>query len=179
MRNWKRKLNEVRVSLDKVFADDTAAIGSKRDIPSSGHCAVVAMLVRDLFGGDYVSTVIDGQSHWYNKLYTGNKLRWTHMWVDLTGDQFGGPKIIYSYDSPLYQNTRVRLPEELNSETKERFYVLRDRFNKIYELDVEAELAEILQEEIWKEITAATGETQEDLDEKIIAQIMALTKPKE
>lgn len=42
------------------------------------------------------------------------------------------------------------------------------------EIDVEAELAKILQEEIWKEITATTGETQADLDRKIIEQIVKL-----
>lgn len=42
------------------------------------------------------------------------------------------------------------------------------------EIDVEAELAKILQEEIWKEITATTGETQADLDKKIIEQIVKL-----
>jgi hypothetical protein len=41
-------------------------------------------------------------------------------------------------------------------------------------IDVEAELAKILQEEIWKEITATTGETQADLDRKIIEQIIKL-----
>jgi hypothetical protein len=41
-------------------------------------------------------------------------------------------------------------------------------------IDVEAELAKILQEEIWKEITATTGETQADLDSKIIKQIVKL-----
>lgn len=42
------------------------------------------------------------------------------------------------------------------------------------EIDIEAELAKILQEEIWKEITATTGETQADLDRKIIEQIVKL-----
>ena len=42
------------------------------------------------------------------------------------------------------------------------------------EIDAEAELAKILQEEIWREITATTGETQADLDRKIIEQILKL-----
>jgi len=42
------------------------------------------------------------------------------------------------------------------------------------EIDVEAELARILQEEIWKEITAETGETKQDLDNKIIAELVKL-----
>ena len=40
------------------------------------------------------------------------------------------------------------------------------------EIDLEEELAKILQEEIWKEITAETGETKQDLDNKIIDEIV-------
>ena len=42
---------------------------------------------------------------------------------------------------------------------------------EIKEIDAEAELAKILQEEIWKEITATTGKTQQDLDNEFIAAI--------
>jgi len=42
------------------------------------------------------------------------------------------------------------------------------------DIDVEEELARVLQEEIWKEITAATGETKQDLDNKIIAEILKI-----
>lgn len=40
--------------------------------------------------------------------------------------------------------------------------------------DVEQELCNLLQEEIWKEITASTGVTKEDLDNEIIAAIRQL-----
>lgn len=39
-------------------------------------------------------------------------------------------------------------------------------------LDVEAELFKILQEEIWKELEAETGQTKEMLDAKIIKSIL-------
>ena len=45
--------------------------------------------------------------------------------------------------------------------------------------DVEAELAKILQEEIWREITAETGETQQDLDIKVIAKIRKIVESKD
>ncbi len=44
---------------------------------------------------------------------------------------------------------------------------------EIKEIDAEAELAKILQEEIWKEITATTGLTQQDLNDEMIAKIIA------
>jgi hypothetical protein len=47
------------------------------------------------------------------------------------------------------------------------------------QIDVGTELARILQEEIWKEITATTGETQADLDRKIIEQIVKLHNDKQ
>ena len=40
--------------------------------------------------------------------------------------------------------------------------------------DLEDQLASILQEEIWKEITAETGETKADLDRSIIEQLIKL-----
>ena len=49
---------------------------------------------------------------------------------------------------------------------------MKNKENKeIKEIDAEAELAKILQEEIWKEITATTGKTQQDLDNEFIAAI--------
>lgn len=56
---------------------------------------------------------------------------------------------------------------------QENEYGQKNKTN-LSEIDVEAELAKILQEEIWKEITATTGKTQADLDRKIIEQIVKL-----
>lgn len=47
------------------------------------------------------------------------------------------------------------------------------------EFDVETELAKILQEEIWREITAETGETQQDLDNKVIGEIRKIVESKD
>jgi hypothetical protein len=44
------------------------------------------------------------------------------------------------------------------------------------ELDVETELFRILQEEIWKEITAESGLTQEMLDEQLIAKLREISR---
>lgn len=48
----------------------------------------------------------------------------------------------------------------------------------VSDFDAEAELAAILQEEIWKEITAETGQTKQDLDNEIIAKLRSLVKGK-
>lgn len=38
-------------------------------------------------------------------------------------------------------------------------------------MDIEDELAKILQQEVWYEITKETGETQEDFDNSIIEKL--------
>ena len=43
-----------------------------------------------------------------------------------------------------------------------------------HKIDVEAELAQILDEEVWKEITAETGKTKQDFDNEIIAKLKEL-----
>ena len=43
-------------------------------------------------------------------------------------------------------------------------------------IDVEEELARILQEEIWKELEATTGMTKEMLNQKIIDQMVSIIK---
>jgi hypothetical protein len=47
------------------------------------------------------------------------------------------------------------------------------------ELDVETELFRILQEEIWKEITAESGLTQEMLDAQIVANLRKISEENE
>ena len=56
---------------------------------------------------------------------------------------------------------------------QEKEYGKKDAMDQ-NQIDVETELARILDEEIWKEITATTGETKADLDRKIIEQIVKL-----
>lgn len=41
-------------------------------------------------------------------------------------------------------------------------------------IDVESELAAILQEEIWREITLETGKTRQDLDNEVIVELVKL-----
>lgn len=50
--------------------------------PAWGQCAVTALLVQELFGGDLIRVEVASGSHYYNKLDDGTVL-------DLTGEQFG------------------------------------------------------------------------------------------
>lgn len=122
----------LRDRMEPAFRPDTAAAGNNGLTPSSGHCAVAAMIVHELLGGSYMSCKVDAVSHWYNRVEVV-KSRGPRMPpeeslfdVDLTGDQF--PQFarvsvhIYPADAAedVKWEARVRSPSDLNAETKER-----------------------------------------------------------
>ncbi len=111
------RLKWLRERLDQVFSPDTAVPGSKTYPPSSGHCAAVALIVQALFGGELVSTRLEGESHWFNRVDGQD--------IDLTGDQFGYPPV--QMDTNLYPDTRVRRDDEVRHETFVRAFRLTVR----------------------------------------------------
>jgi len=122
-------ISEFRTMLK--FSPDTAYPGSSMQTPSSGHCAVVSYLVHLEFGFDMVSAMVShdgGQvSHWFNR----NKGAWLFD-VDLTSDQFGKEKVLYSTKEELYPNSKIRKVEDLSEETKQRAKLLAQRSNLGY-----------------------------------------------
>lgn len=114
------QLRQLRSVLDNLFTPETASPGTTSKIPSAGHCAVVSLLIRSLFEGDLVSAKVAGVSHWYNCIREG-------LYVDLTGDQFGFPKIQIS-NNPIYPGTRKRDLAEVSTETHLRYSTLRDKY---------------------------------------------------
>lgn len=115
-------LKDLRTVLDRAFSPETAAPGYEHIGGSAGHCAAVSVILRELYGGQHASAVVDGQSHWFNKLTVGGEERY----VDLTGDQFGRAPVQIS-PSPLYDGSRIRSPEDLRIETLERAVKLAER----------------------------------------------------
>jgi len=81
--------------------------------PTLGHCAIVALLVQELFGGDLLRASLEGtefdyaRSHYWNLLEDGTE-------IDLTEDQFLGrrPNLIGEVRSREYvlsnEQTRSR-----------------------------------------------------------------------
>lgn len=124
-------LTGLRDALDLVYAEDTSSlsddikrIGWRNLAPSAGHCAVTAMLVRSLFGGDFMSAKVDGQSHWFNSFDVGGQL-WD---VDITGDQFGRSRVqVVSAGAGLYPDARTRDIVEINEDTRRRYRLLMER----------------------------------------------------
>ena len=57
-----------------------------------------------------------------------------------------------------------------------RMNTMTQSFNAEQHPDLEQSLADILQEEIWKEITADTGLSKAEYDQQIINQIIAAAR---
>ena len=117
------RLQTERCCLETAFAPDTAYLGREGATPSAGHCAAVAVIVQLQLGGDLLSTTIDGEPHWYNRVFYDCS-RWD---VDLTGDQFGWPPIQAAAAGDLYYPSLLRSAADLTPETLVRASRLADR----------------------------------------------------
>jgi len=113
----------LRASLEKAFSPDTAMSHSLGTGLSAGQCAATAAIVFDRLGGSLVSTTIENESHWFNRIQVGDAV----VDVDLTGDQFGRPAVQISMEGTLYSGTRIREVENLNNETIQRAIKLASR----------------------------------------------------
>lgn len=117
------QLQQLRGRLARVFSPDTAVPGTVASVPSAGHCAAVAAVVKAELGGELISTLVNGQSHWFNRLNHGT----VTFDVDLTGDQFGFDEVRLAPAGKLFSPARLRSPEHLNKETLERARILAER----------------------------------------------------
>lgn len=113
----------LRRRLERAFRPDTAAQGFSGTAPSTGHCAAVATIIHATLGGELLSTILHGQSHWFNRLQATDGA----YDVDLTGDQFSLAPLQIQPAGQLYEATRVRHADELNSETLRRAHLLARR----------------------------------------------------
>jgi hypothetical protein len=107
----------LRRKLDKNFAADTCVGDFNEKVPATGHCAAVAIVVQQLFGGEFRSVMIGNYSHWFNRIEGTD--------VDLTGDQFGRPAV--QIGPNLYPESNYRDPSHLNENTISRAELLAKR----------------------------------------------------
>lgn len=116
---------ELRHKLEPAFSPETALPNSagERSTLSSGQCAAVAVVAHEVFGGEFVSAMVNDESHWFNRVNSGGRL----LDVDLTGDQFGLPSIQIKDAGTIYPDTRVRLAIDVREETKVRARLLAER----------------------------------------------------
>jgi len=91
---------------------------------SLGQCAVTALLVQDLFGGELLRTVPTGHgSHYYNRLPNG----WE---VDFTRGQFPQGQVF----GPAEVRTReyvLESPGAVTAKTKERYELLKSAYERL------------------------------------------------
>lgn len=98
------RLESLRSTLEPNFQTDTAVFQGT-DGYSEGPSACVAVIVRALFGGQFVSSTVRRDSHWFNRL----EARGDGYYVDLTGDQFGfDPVRIGKTATDLYDRCQIR-----------------------------------------------------------------------
>ena len=100
-------VEEVRSRL--IFSQETAAPNTHWHVPSAGHCAVAAIVMQMLLGGELVSAHVADVSHWFNRIDGYD--------IDITGDQFGYSILQALPAGELYPETRVRMHIEVNEET--------------------------------------------------------------
>lgn len=117
------QLHELRTTLHRnCWGSDTSASPRIGRPSSTGQCAVTALLVQDLFGGELARTVVDGDSHYFN-LIDGAE-------VDLTRDQFK----VWAPTAPV--ETRTRAYVLSHPATVARFDLLVERYlDAIYSTD--------------------------------------------
>ena len=87
------------------------------DNPSAGQCAITALVVQDIYGGDIYSCKVGRNSHFINMI--DDKI------VDLTADQFGGVEKIQYIKGSFKLRTRESLLK--NKDVKERYLMLCNR----------------------------------------------------
>ena len=120
------KLRTIRSRLEGAFSHETAMPGSQCEQPSaSGHCAATAIVVQEEMGGELVSTVHAKQSHWFNRFTDeyGQEVD-----ADITGDQFGGPRVQVGRADSLYPlPAKRRTITDVEQETLKRAELLARR----------------------------------------------------
>lgn len=108
-------LKKTRATLEKsCWAADTSAGGYTPEHPSTGQCAVTALLVQDLHGGKIVRTTTPEGSHYFNVI-NGQE-------ADLTRDQF----TVWFPTGPTEERMREYLLS--SAETVQRYKILTRRF---------------------------------------------------
>jgi len=114
-------LSDLMVGLQRAWCAETAAPGTDGAGPGRpiGQCAVSALLMQDLFGGELLRAVIDGQSHYWNRIPGGGEL-------DVTRGQYPDeveiPRGVVVPRSRLLEGDRAAA-----ARTVERYRLLCDR----------------------------------------------------
>ena len=110
------KLDKLEKILNNLYSKETCYPTCRNqwnnDNKTLGHCAIVALIINDYFGGDICKIKVNDISHYFNHI--NDKI------VDFTSDQFKTDKIDYS-------NYVLKTREEIliNDNTRIRYEILK------------------------------------------------------
>jgi hypothetical protein len=109
----------------RAWCQETAAPNCQKDWlptnPAHGQCAVTALLIQDLLGGDLLCAEIPGHgSHYLNRLPDGELL-------DLTAEQFP-PGTEIPPGLPQDRDEVLNSPRARDAQTSNRYELLKTRY---------------------------------------------------
>ena len=118
------RLDELNDKLYKIYSEETCHPSYRNkwseDNPTVGHCAIVSLLVNDLFGYPIYNTFVGNSRHFYNM--DGKNI------IDLTNDQFRGISVDYTKGIERDRNDILK-----NKDTRQRYEILKDKLAKLEE----------------------------------------------
>lgn len=100
------------------FAGTSSNENWSYDLPEAGQCAVTALIVQDILGGELHRALVNGESHYWNQLDDGTV-------IDLTRSQFTTPLVI---EDEVIRDREYVLS---NAHTKHRYETLRWRLRDV------------------------------------------------
>ncbi len=124
-----RQLTFIRKLLEPAWSEKTSYYRDLNpETPSTGQCAVSALLVQRVLGGELVRTSVNGYSHYLNDI--------DGHFCDITGDQFGFDKIVCSVEFP-YPAEIVRTAVHIkNKDTLDRADLLASTSQLLQEFEM-------------------------------------------
>lgn len=128
----KLQIERLRTLLITKMSSETS-FNKQGNHPTSGHCALIAVLLKMLLNLKIVSVYVDNISHWFNVININGQI----FYIDLTNQQFGLDEVLYQENElpKNYLNLRERDIGEINLETFQRFITFSNKLDSpIYDL---------------------------------------------
>lgn len=121
-------LEKIKPRIRSAWSQDTTSPSCQkiwsRENPAQGQCAVTALLIQDLLGGELLRTKVPGHgSHYYNRLPSGDT-------TDLTAEQFP-PETDIPQGEPRDREYVLNSPGAVVARTNERYELLKNRYTSV------------------------------------------------
>ena len=108
--------------LSQIWCEYTCAPRLRKewsqDNKTCGACTITCLLVQDIFGGEIYAVRVDNNMHCFSKI--GDVI------FDLTSEQFGDKKLVYTLDCPISREAQLAIPDK-----KERYLYLVNKLDEL------------------------------------------------